>query len=275
MRNRRLRSIIAMMVFIIGLTGCAWQDQLTAEEAFNRALSGLSGIDNFSFRGETAIRSGETGPFEESLAFEGNLRHHSDLTLSSKERSTVIRNDKITAESAYKSNELTVTLKRKDGKWSTLSSEHAGEMWMNRLNPLELLEYMGKSEKTVTQELGAARGTKVLRVELSPEAAAQMVQESLDEQMKALAERIERKGDPLYNDDPNVRKRLKEIWERDYHEMKNMLNEADAVSVCHVTINRKSQLPTKMTMERRVSFVDEQGKTRTETLLSDVTFTGY
>ena len=51
----------------------------------------------------------------------------------------------------------------------------------------------------------------MLRVELSPEAAAHMVHESLDEQMKALAERIERKDDPLYSDDPKVRKRLKEM----------------------------------------------------------------
>ncbi|OIA98847.1 hypothetical protein AK95_16885 [Paenibacillus sp. LC231] len=275
MRMRRSRSVIGMVLFVFCLTGCAWQEQLSAEESFNRALSGLSGVDNFSFRGEAAIRTGENGPFQQSLAFEGNLQHHTDLTLSSRDKGTTIQKDKVSADSVYKSDGLTVALKRKEGKWSTLSSEHAEEMWITRLNPLELLEYIGKSEKTVTQELGAARGTKVLRIELSPEAAANMVYGSLDEQMKALAARIERKGDPLYSADPKVRKRLKAVWERDYNEMKNMLSKADAVSVSHVTINKKKQLPTKLTMERTLFFVDEQGRTRTETLLSDVTFTGY
>ena len=90
---------------------------------------------------------------------------------------------------------------------------------------------------------GAARGTKVSRIELSPEAATNMVYGSLDEQMKALVARIERKGDPLYSADPKVRKRLKAVWERDYNEMKNMLSKADAVSVSHVTINKNSFLP--------------------------------
>lgn len=148
-------------------------------------------------------------------------------------------------------------------------------MWMTRLNPLELLEYLGNSEKTVTQELGAARGTKVLRIELSPEAAAEMAYGSLDEQMKVLAERIERKGDPLYNDNPKVRKQLKTVWERDYKEMRNRLQKADALSVSHLTINKKNHLPAKLTMERKLSFIDSHGKTRTETLLSEVTFTGY
>lgn len=264
-----------MVLFVFCLTGCAWQDQLSAEESFNRALSGLSGVDNFSFRGEAAIRSGENGPFQQSLAFEGNLQHHKDLTLSSRDRGTTIQSDKVSADSVYKSDGLTVSLKRKEGKWSTLSSGHPEEMWMTRLNPLELLEYIGKSEKTVTQELGAARGTKVLRIELSPEAAAQMVYGSLDEQMKAMAARIERKGDPLYSEDPKVRKRLKAVWERDYKEMKTMLSKADTVSVSHVTIDKKKQLPTKLTMERTLFYIDEQGRTRTETLLSDVTFTGY
>ncbi|MGG4104514.1 hypothetical protein AAXB25_11295 [Paenibacillus lautus] len=277
MRIRRSRSVIGLVLFVFCLTGCAWQDQLSAEESFNRALSGLSGVDNFSFRGEAAIRSGENGPFQQSLAFEGNLQHHTDLTLSSRNKGTTIRNDKdkVYADSVYQADGLTVSLKRKEGKWSTLSSGHVEEMWITRLNPLELLEYIGNSEKTVTQELGAARGTKVLRIELSPEAAAQMVYGSLDEQMKTLAERIERKGDPLYSEDPKVRKRLKAVWERDYNEMKSMLSKADTVSVSHVTINQKKQLPTKLTMERTLFFVDEQGKTRTETLLSDVTFTGY
>lgn len=264
-----------MILFITCLTGCSWQGQLSAEESFNRALSGLSGVDNFSFKGEAAIRSEENGPFQQSLAFEGKLQHHKELTLSSKGKTTKLLEEKGAAESVYKVDGLKVALKRKEGKWSTLSSTHADEMWMTRLNPLELLEYLGESDKSVTQELGAARGTKVLRIELTPDAAARMAYGSLDEQMKGLAERIERKDDPLYSDDPKVRKQLKAVWDRDYKEMKNRLGKADAHSVCHLTINKKNQLPAKLTMERKLSFVDGQGKFRTETLLSEVTFTGY
>ncbi|AWP28663.1 hypothetical protein [Paenibacillus sp. Cedars] len=275
MRMRKLWTLMGMILLISCLTGCAWQEQLSAEESFNRALSGLSGIDNFSFQGEAAIRSEENGPFQQSMAFEGHLQHHKDLTLSSKGEAAKLLQEKGPADSIYKADGLKVTLKRRQGRWSTLSSQGADEMWMTRLNPLELLEYLGNSEKTVTQELGAARGTKVLRIELSPEAAAEMAYGSLDEQMKVLAERIERKGDPLYSDNPKVRKQLKTVWERDYKEMRNRLQKADALSVSHLTINRKNHLPAKLTMERKLSFIDSHGKTRTETLLSEVTFTGY
>ncbi|MGG3282668.1 hypothetical protein [Paenibacillus solani] len=275
MRANKCYSVIGVVLFVCCLAGCGWQDGQSAEETFNRALAGLSGVDNFSFKGEAAIRGEQNGPFLQSLAFEGKLQHHTDLTLSSKNTFEKLRNNKVAAKSDKKQDGVTVELKRKEGKWSTLSSKHAEEMWMTRLNPLELLENVGKSEKTVTREMGAARGTKMLRIELSTEAAADMARESLEGQMKALAERIDRPGDPLYSENQKVRKQLKAMWERDYTDMQKMLNQADAASVFHMTINKKSHLPTKVSMERTLSFVDGQGQARTETLLSDVTFTGY
>jgi len=275
MRVSQCYRIMGVVLFVCCLAGCGWQDGQSAEETFNRALAGLSGVDNFSFKGEAAIRGEQNGPFLQSLAFEGKLQHHTDLTLSSRKTFTQLRNNKVAAQSDHSQDGVTVELKRKGGKWSTLSSKHAEEIWMTRLNPLELLEYVGKSEKNVTRELGAARGTKMLRIELSPEAAADMTRESLEKQMKALAERIDHAGDPLYSDNPKVRKQLKALWERDYADMQNMLNQADATSVFHMTINKKSHLPTRVSMERTLSFVDAQGQARTETLLSDVTFAGY
>lgn len=272
--NKSLR-VIGLFFFVCCLAGCGGQGPLSAEETFNRALAGLSGVDNFSFRGEAVIREEQNGPFMESLVFEGKLQRHTNLTLSARNTPKKISNDKVATESLYKQDGVTVELKRKDGKWSMLPSKHVEDVWMTQLNPLQLLESVGKLEKTVTRELGAARGTKMLRIELSPEAAATVAQQSLEEQMKALAERIDRVGDPLYSDDPKVRKQLKALWEQDYADMESMLKQADTVSIFHMTINKKSHLPTRVSMERTFSFVDEQGQARTETLLSDVTFAGY
>lgn len=279
---RVVRGMLCAALLLLSLPACAWQDSLSPEDSFKRALAGLSGVDNFAFKGEAAIRTEENGLFQQTLAFEGKLQNHTSLTLSSRTPGRTIEDttskanlEQPAAGSGYTADGLTVSLKRKEGKWSALTSGQAEELWMTRLNPLEQLEYIGEADKKISAELGAARGTKVLRIELSPEAAAHMTKRSLQEQMKLLLERMQRKGDPLYSEDPKVRARLKAVWERDNEELIRMLDQADAASVCHLTIDKRSQLPIRMTMERSVSYVDRSGMARTESLLSDVTFTGY
>ncbi|GAB6929715.1 hypothetical protein JCM10914A_36980 [Paenibacillus sp. JCM 10914] len=248
------------------------QDGLSGEEAFNRALAGLSGVDNFTFQGEAAIRNDPNGPYLQSLAYKGSLMHHTDLTLTSRSKPSMLNQGSKNEPNQENADVTSVSLKREEGRWSILADRDADGMWMRKLNPLELLEYIGESEKTVTRELGAARGTTMLRIELSQEAAAKMTYAGLDEQMKLLAARIDRKGDPLYSDDPLVRERLKSIWSRDEKEMRQMLDDIEAATICHLTIDKHTQLPSRLTMERKLAYVDESGKSRTETLVSDVTF---
>ncbi|WP_342574506.1 hypothetical protein [Paenibacillus sp. FSL M8-0142] len=279
---RVVRGMLCTALLLLSLPACAWQDSLSPEDSFKRALAGLSGVDNFAFKGEAAIRTEESGLFQQTLAFEGKLQNHTNLTLSSRTPGRTIQDktskgslQQATGDSVYSTDGMTVSLKRKEGKWNALTSGQAEELWMTRLNPLEQLEYIGESDKKLSAELGAARGTKVLRIELSPEAAANMTKRSLQGQMKLLLERMQRKGDPLYSEDPKVRARLKAVWERDHEELTRMLDQAEAASICHLTIDKRSQLPIRMTMERSVSYVDRSGKARTEALLSDVTFIGY
>lgn len=252
-----------------GASGCAWDNPLPPEEALNRAIAGLSGVDNLAFKGNAAIRSGEEGIFEQNLAFEGELKQHNQLILSSKtEKNQKQANHEMPERRLMGASGLKVTLKRKQGHWSG----HTEEMWMSRVNPLEQLEYVGGADKRVTDESGAARGTRVLRVELTAEAASRMTREALNEQMEAVGRRIEEKGDPLYSDNPSVRKRLKALWQKENDELAKLLQQAEVNAVYHVTINKRSQLPTRLTMERQLSLPDGADGRRTETLVSDITF---
>lgn len=273
--NAQLIKLCLIALLIFAVTGCAWENQLPPEEALNRAVAGLSGVDNFSFKGNAAIRSGEDGVFQQSLAFEGELKNHNRLMLSTEARGRRTVQDYESTQRSSASNSRKVALRRSQGKWSMLSPGESEEMLMLRLNPLEQLEYLGKAERQVSEETGAARGTRVLRVKLSPEDASQATKNTLIEQMEVIGKRIEKKGDPLYSDDPSVRERLKALWQKENAELVNMLEKAEVNAVYHVTINKRTQLPTRMTMERRISYPDAAGGRRVETLLSDITFTRY
>lgn len=272
---RHMRLFIGCLLVLAagGASGCAWDNPLPPEEALNRAIAGLSGVDNLAFKGNAAIRSGEEGIFEQNLAFEGELKQHNQLILSSKtEKKQKLAHHDMPAARPWMASGHKVTLKRKQGQWSMLSPGHTEDMWMSRLNPLEQLEYVGRAEKRVADESGAARGTRVLRVELTAEAASRMTREALNEQMEAIGRRIEQKGDPLYSDNPSVRKQLKALWQKENDELAKLLQQAEVNAVYHVTINKRSQLPTRLTMERQLSLPDGAGGRRTETLVSDITF---
>lgn len=277
MKNRRtllLRGMLLWLAAAMCVTACT-MEKLTAEESFNRALAGLAGMDDFTFKGEAAIRSGNSGIYKQTVAFQGQLQNHKLLTL------TTSKTPSSSSEAAsYSAGSMSLDgmkgkMKYEKGEWRPLASGHANGEWMSRLNPLEQLQFIGESDKKVTEELGAARGTKVLRIELAPEASRNMIKETLNGQMQALRSRMDQKGDMLYTDDPQARERLLDVWDKENQELNRLLSNIDVSTVFHLTVGKKSDLPQRLSLERNIFYKELSGLQRAETLVSDISFSEY
>lgn len=264
-RNVHFRSMVLWLVVVFCLQACDGE-KLTAEESFNRAASGLAGVDNLVFKGSAVIRSDGNGMNEELVAYEGQLQDHKMLTITTTSPSSTRITGKISLEGksqqlvSYKARELPHAYGQSEAEW---------------LNPLEQLEFVGESDKKVTEESGAARGTKALRIELSSEASQELTKRALTGQMLTLRSRMDRKGDVLYTEDPKVRAKLQNVWEKENQELSRLLSKSNVKMVFHMTINQKSYLPQRLSVERTITLVDTSGKPRVETFVSDTKFLEY
>lgn len=270
----RIRDILFWLSLTLCVQGCG-MEQLTAEESFNRAVAGLEGVDNFTFKGDVAIRNGNSGVFEQTVAVEGQLQNHNMLTLTTSKSTPSSSTASVYSAGRLSMDGLKGKMKYEQGAWRPLTNGYMNGDWMTRLNPLEQLNYLGKSDKKVTEGYSAARGTKVLRIELAPEASQKMMNEALNGQMKQLRNRMDQKGDELYSDDPKARERLQAVWERENRELNRLLSKADVSTIFHLTVDKKTYLPQKLSSERKVSYKDFTGRKRAESMVSDISFSEF
>lgn len=261
----RLLCVMVAIVSVMTMEGCQKKGQTAPEEYLNRAISGLSGTDYFTFQGQTAIRGDVSGIYEHSAAFEGELKNHQLLTLTARPVKTA----------AGEQGGSRAVVKYERGQWKAAAEGYGSIDWTEPLNPLLQLEEIGKSDKTVTEELGASRGTRMLRIKLSSEAARQMTEKTLKAQMERLRHRITDRKDSLYAPDPAVRSRLLAVWKQENGRLETMLKDSEASAVYHLTVSKKTGLPQKLTLERVVEYNSPAGKMRSETLLSEVRFEGF
>ncbi|WP_052759713.1 hypothetical protein [Paenibacillus sp. DMB20] len=269
--SRQMWLFVSLVMIV---QGCQ-TERMTAEEHFNRALAGLAGVDDLAFKGETAVRNDDSGIYKQAVVFQGQLQNHRLLTLTTSHPTGKIPKTAAYSAGGMNMDGLKGKMKYENGKWMALTAGFSNTDWMARLNPLEQLEYIGKSDKTVTEEYGAARGTRVLRIQLTPEASRRMTAEVLKAQMEKLRSRIFEKGDILYTPNGKARKRLLAVWERENREMNRMLEQSQAAAVYHLTVDKTSRLPRKLTSERVLEFADPSGRQRMETLVTEIHFSGY
>lgn len=273
--QRRIKLLwLAVIAICMFITACG-MNKLSAEESFTRAVAGLSGMDNLAFKGNVVIKSGNGELHNQAVAFEGQLQDHKLLTITTSKSppsSTKVASD--LSENAD-SEGLQGKLQYDGKKWHSLANGHSNADWMARMNPLEQLKLMGESDKKITDEVGAARGTKILRIELSPSASKEMTKNMLTYQMQAIRSRMEQKGDALYTDDPKVKSRLLTVWERENQTMNQLLDKSNVNTVFHLTIDKKTYLPSRLSSERTISIASSKGQKRDETLVSDILFMDY
>ncbi|SMF87986.1 hypothetical protein SAMN05661091_4048 [Paenibacillus uliginis N3/975] len=270
----RFRNMMFWLSLTLCVQGCG-MEQLSAEQSFNRAVAGLEGVDNFTFKGDAAIRNGDSGIFKQTVAFEGQLQNHNLLTLTTAKSPPSSSTASTYSAGSMSMDGLKGKMKYEKGAWRPLASGYSNGDWMSRLNPLEQLQYIGDTDKKVAEEYGAARGTKVLRIELAPEASRKMLSEALNGQMKQLRNRMDQKGDLLYSDNAKARERLQAVWERENQELNRLLSNTDVSTVFHLTVNKKSYLPQKLSSERKISYKDPSGRKWDETMVSDISFSEF
>ncbi|WP_054958356.1 hypothetical protein [Paenibacillus dakarensis] len=267
-------NLLLWLVIILSLQACG-MDKLTAEESFNRAVAGLAGIGNLTFKGNAVFRSGDRGIYKQSIAFQGQLEGYKKLTVTTS-ASSIPFSKAAGYTSSSSSQEVTKRIMKYDGKrWRSIDSLDEKEDYLSSLNPLEQLQFIGISDKIITEEAGAARGTKVLRIELDPEASLRLTKEMLNGQMKALRNRIDQRGDVLYTNDPIIRSKLQAICEKETQELNRLLDHANVSTVLHLTIDKKTFLPLNLSSERRISVSGSTGLPKDETLIYKARFLDY
>lgn len=273
-KKLKARIILLGLAISLCLQACG-AEKLTAQESFNRTVSGLAGVEDLTFEGKAVIKSSMGSRNEEIVTYQGKLQDYKMLTITA---------SRVPTGSSYVTSHSTGhmslegqkgKMKYERGKWRPLAQGHTEGEWMSRINPLEQIRYIGKCNKKITQETGAARGTKLLRIELAPEASQELAKQSLTGQMLTIRSRMEQKGDILYTDDAKVRARLQAVWEKENEELSRLLSNSNVSTVVHLTIDKKTYLPLKLSLEREISATNEGVLSRSEILVSDTRFLEY
>jgi len=169
-------------------------------------------------------------------------------------------------------------LEKKDGRWELLTTENSSEEGnpLPALNPLKQLEELDAMEKNVTEEAGAGRGTSVLRIELTPSEARKQLSVELEKEMQNLRPKGLESAENSTAADQAVAKALEKLWQKKNNELQEKLKQANVETVYHLTIDKKHNLPRRLTLNRKVSYSGETtNKSDNETYVSKVDFTGY
>ncbi|WP_145947526.1 hypothetical protein [Paenibacillus sp. Y412MC10] len=254
-----------------GLTGCGmFQDSKSPEEWFSQTITGLAGIDSFSFSGLASVRAQDQGQVQ-NFAYTGRLTGHDQLTMESviptgeAVQTTGLQARGITGKTVKVTN-----FRRQDGGWVRLSSEANPEdnsPSLTRLNPLQQLDGIHGLPKSIKVESSAGRGTKVLRIELESSSAKDFLAKQLESEMEGL------RNQPGYTHAQSGQKqKLQTLWNQGDKQLRQMLNDAQVSTVYHLTINRKSGFPVRLTSESAIDYINLDGAQTREKMVNDVSF---
>ncbi|KAF9125727.1 hypothetical protein BGX30_000325 [Mortierella sp. GBA39] len=184
-RSRVARETSPSVTISSGIAEWCWtdpQDSKSPEEWFSQTITGLAGIDSFSFSGLASVRAQDQGQVQ-NFAYTGRLTGHDQLTMESviptgeAVQTTGLQARGITGKTVKVTN-----FRRQDGGWVRLSSEANPEdnsPSLTRLNPLQQLDGIHGLPKSIKVESSAGRGTKVLRIELESSSAKDFLAKQL------------------------------------------------------------------------------------------------
>ncbi|WP_143813041.1 hypothetical protein [Paenibacillus sp. XY044] len=254
-----------------GLTGCGmFQDSKSPEEWFSQTITGLAGKDSFSFIGQAAVRAQDQGQAQ-NFAYTGRLTGHDQLTMESVIPTQEAVNAKGLQARGITGKTVKVTnFRRQDGGWVRLSSEADPEDTspsLTRFNPLQQLDGIHDLPKNIKVESSGARGTKVLRIELESSSAKSFLAKQLESEMEGL-----RKQPGYTRAQSREKQKLQSLWSQGDKQLRQMLNDAQVSTVYHLTINRKSGFPVRLTSESAIDYINLNGAKTRESMVNDVSF---
>ncbi|WP_159081877.1 hypothetical protein [Paenibacillus sp. CAA11] len=253
----------------------------TPQQWFELTWAGLAGSDTLKFRGEAALMVEGENAQPEAFAYTGELKNHTSLTLKAKlasQEKVLKAADRTLRTQQFKPLEmkLTGTTWSVKGGAETVKNLPGLAQSIARLHPLAELEKLHVMKKQVTLEKGAARGTRVLRIQTDPADESSYLRDLLTGEMADLRQEWELglKQLPLIERASYQAKGV-EVWKKSQAEMNSMLDTAQVQSLYHLTIDRKSGLPIRLTSSTQIRYLDRKGTRRMESLWNDSRFTGY
>ncbi|QQZ60193.1 hypothetical protein JI735_27300 [Paenibacillus sonchi] len=287
MRTIKIRRMMilsaALLLGPILSAGCTRIHDKPAAEVLHLVLAGMAGSDGVSFEGASSLLlDGNPAP-EASLFYGGTVSDHNKVSLhtflpdgGTPQTAAGAGENKLKSSSAAAAAYYT-RLEKKNGQWTLLQEDSTAspDNPLPALNPLRQLEELENLEIEVSEEAGAARGTRVLRIELSePEAGRQLAAE-LEGQMKAI--RPDTSGSEQ-KETGKEEEALQLLWEKKNNELQQKLKEVSVRTVYYLQVDTKRNLPKRLTCTRRVNDPANQGTTgggAEEIYLTEVNFYGY
>ncbi|MRN52515.1 hypothetical protein [Paenibacillus monticola] len=271
------------MIMINGVvcSSCSVIKDKPAKEDLALALSGVTGSDALSFEGAaTLLREGKAVP-ETTLYYGGKVENHNKVSLYTllPDKSPSLPAATSDIKELVKRPTVALSyyskLEKKEGKWKLLSAAPSSgeDNPLPALNPLHQLEELEVMDKVVTEEMGAARGTRVLRIELTSAQARDQLSTDLEREMMDLRPVLKDQNPKTNEKDLKVNEALLTLWEKKNSELQKKLEQAEISAVYHVTVDTKRNLPKRLTWKRTVNYSGE--KTDTETYVMEVDFYGY
>ncbi|ASA21019.1 hypothetical protein [Paenibacillus donghaensis] len=287
--------------------GCSAGMDKPAAEDLNLVLAGMAGSDAVSFEGAAALLRGGKPLADSILYYGGNVEDHNKVSLYtllpdrpplgdtemepvSRPGGTAIAEQPDTtaadasadvkrpAERALRSPTYYSRLEKQAGVWqpqaNALVSQQQGNP-LPALNPLRQLEELEDAPKQVTEERGAARGTRMLRIRVTPAEAKRRLAAELEQEMLAARPATAESAEQLTPQEQRVNAALEKLWQKRHKELLQKLNQAEVEAVYHLTVDTKRNLPKRLTWNRKVSSTGAMGQADSETYVVEVDFYGY
>lgn len=249
------------------------------------ASAGVAGKEHMSFRGMAAIRRSNSSLFEQQIHYEGSLREHEIVeirTLLPSEEAMLAPGNGMSAEkklfSTEKKGGQKSTMRRAQGKWQLNSlGSREWDGTVGRFNPFHQLSQLDRYNKLVSLESGSPRGVRMLRIELTPADAKQMLRDELTTEMEGMEthylKQLQQMDKVATAHKDKLRQEIQHTRKQEQSEMLGRLKDAEVRAVYHMTIDKATSLPLRLSSETKLSYKNdpEQG----EALVTDVFFEGY
>jgi len=257
------------------------QHDRTPEEIFSLALSGIAGKETLTFEGQAGLRRENSGMFENQFKFEGKLEDHDRLTLQTRLPGAVTAADSGVSLNAVKNNGqpsgFSASFQRKKGQWNALTAQHEPLRGsLSRFNPIAQLEKIDSMKKTIQSEYGSGRQTRILRIELAPEDAKTWATDQLTDEMNSIrAEYMHKASQVKGASKQKLEQELQKVWQQGEDTMQKLIQKAEVHTVYHLTVDRKTSLPMRLSSESQVKYTDNSSRSNVEALVTDVNFKSY
>lgn len=274
-----LRTGSLALLLVCSLSGCAVMKDKPAAEDLSLVMAGMQGSDGVSFKGAAALLVGGKTLPESTLYYGGKVADHNKINLYSllpDEPSAASASDpglRQLKQGARQTPAYSTQMVKENGKWTLTQTSpgFAGSNPLENLNPLRHLEELERRQKTVTEEAGSARGTRVLRIELTVDEARSQLAAELEQEMQAI-----RPAAPGGSGRQAKALEAKTaLWEQKRAELQQRLDQAAVRTVYYLKVDPKRNLPERLTWNRTLTYPGKAGTTTEETYITQVDFYDY